>query len=119
MPPKRQRDRGGPLEGRFSESGWRAADLLSFAAAPTFAVMALVTAVGGGGPLAALCSAGPDASVLSGMVPMYVLMSAFHAAPWLRLIRSPGRLRLEAGGRPRGARRGGRAGVEQVSCADG
>jgi hypothetical protein len=110
---------GGPRKGRPGKSDWRAADLLTFAAAPTFAVMALVTAVGGGGPLDALCSAGPDASVLTGMVPMYVLMSAFHAAPWLRLIRSPSRLRLEAGRRPDGVRRGGRAGVEQVSRADG
>jgi hypothetical protein len=33
-----------------------------------------------------LCSAAPDASPLSGMVPMYLLMSAFHSAPWLKLI---------------------------------
>src|SRR5437899_8017060 len=58
--------------------------LLSYAAAPTFAVMALLTVAGGGAP-DALCSAGP-ASPLSGMVAMYLLMSAFHAAPWLRLI---------------------------------
>jgi hypothetical protein len=63
-----------------------AADCLSLAAAPTFAVMALVAAVLGGGPLDMLCSATPDASPLTGMVPMYVLMSAFHAAPWLKLI---------------------------------
>ena len=63
-----------------------AADCLSLAAAPTFAVMALLTAVLGGGPLAMLCSATPDASPLTGMMPMYVLMSAFHAAPWLKLI---------------------------------
>jgi hypothetical protein len=63
-----------------------AADCLSLAAAPTFAVMALLTAVLGGGPLAMLCSATPDASPLTGMIPMYLLMSAFHAAPWLRLI---------------------------------
>ena len=30
--------------------------------------------------------AAQDASPLSGMVWMYMLMSAFHAAPWLRLI---------------------------------
>jgi hypothetical protein len=63
-----------------------AADCLSLAAAPTFATMALLTSVGGGGPLDILCSAMPDASALTGMVPMYVLMSAFHLAPWLRLI---------------------------------
>jgi hypothetical protein len=65
-----------------------AAECLSLAAAPTFAVMALVTAVVGGGPLDMLCGAGPDASPLTGMVPMYLLMSAFHAAPWLKLISS-------------------------------
>ena len=64
----------------------RAADCLSLAAAPTFAVMALLTAVLGGGPLAMLCSSAPDASPLTGMIPMYLLMSAFHAAPWLKLI---------------------------------
>ena len=65
-----------------------AADCLSLMAAPTFAVMALITAVLGGGPLAMLCSSAPDASPLTGMIPMYLLMSAFHAAPWLRLISS-------------------------------
>jgi hypothetical protein len=65
-----------------------AADCLSLLAAPTFAVMALLTAVLGGGPLAMLCSSAPDASPLTGMIPMYLLMSAFHAAPWLRLISS-------------------------------
>ena len=60
-----------------------ATDWLSLAAAPTFATMALITAAlgGGAGPL---CS--PDGSLMSGMVPMYLLMSAFHAGPWLRLI---------------------------------
>ena len=62
-----------------------AADWLSLAAAPTFAVMALVTAAGGG-PLDMLCASGPGASWLAGMVPMYLLMSAFHAGPWLRLM---------------------------------
>ena len=69
------------------------ADWLCLAAAPTFAVMALLTAVFGGGAPDVLCSAG-GASPLGGMVPMYVLMSAFHSAPWLSLIFS----------RPSGAR---------------
>ena len=60
-----------------------AANFLYLAAAPTFAIMALLTAVVGGGSLDALCS---GASPLSGMVPMYLLMSAFHLAPWLKLI---------------------------------
>ncbi|WP_084029536.1 hypothetical protein [Bradyrhizobium sp. LMTR 3] len=58
---------------------------LSLAAAPTFAIMALLTAVVGGGPLDPLCSAA-NASPVGGMVPMYLLMSAFHSAPWLKLI---------------------------------
>ena len=62
-----------------------AADWLCLAAAPTFAVMALLTGVLGG-TLNPLCSSGEDMSALTGMVPMYLLMSAFHAAPWLRLI---------------------------------
>src|SRR6266849_10189237 len=65
-----------------------AADRLCLAAAPTFAIMALLTSVFGGGPPDMLCSAAPDASPLSGMVPMYLLMSAFHSAPWLKLISS-------------------------------
>jgi hypothetical protein len=62
-----------------------AAHWLSLAAAPTFAIMALLTGLGGG-PADMLCSAAPDASPLSGMVLMYLLMSAFHSAPWLKLI---------------------------------
>ena len=65
------------------------ADWLCLAAAPTFAVMALITGVLGSDPMAALCSSAPGAaSALTGMVPMYLLMSAFHAVPWLRLIAS-------------------------------
>ena len=63
-----------------------AADLLCLAAAPTFAIMALLTGVFGGGSPDMLCSAAQAASPLSGMVPMYLLMSAFHSAPWLKLI---------------------------------
>lgn len=49
--------------------------------------MALLTAVLGGGSLDALCSTA-RASPFGGMVPMYLLMSAFHLAPWLKLIGS-------------------------------
>ena len=62
-----------------------AADWLCFAAAPTFGIMALLTGVLGGGQMAMMCSTTPDASPLSGMAAMYLLMSAFHSAPWLRL----------------------------------
>ena len=73
-----------------------AADWLSFAAAPTFAIMALLTGVLGSGLPDTLCSATHDASPLSGMVPMYLLMSAFHSAPWLKLV-----FRRRSGGGPR------------------
>jgi hypothetical protein len=59
------------------------ADFLTLAAAPTFAIMALLTGVLGGRSPDALCSMA-SASPLSGMVPMYVLMSAFHSALWLK-----------------------------------
>jgi hypothetical protein len=62
-------------------------DWLYFAATPTFAIMALLTGMLSGGPIDMLCSAG-HGSPLSGMVPMYLLMSAFHSAPWLKLISS-------------------------------
>jgi hypothetical protein len=58
---------------------------LSLAASPTFALMALQAVCFGDGRADLLCSAA-GASPLGGMVPMYLLMAAFHAAPWLRLI---------------------------------
>jgi hypothetical protein len=84
---------GGSASGAIRHESGNAAALgaagwLSLAAAPTFALMALLTDVLGGGPPAMLCSAAPDASPLSGMVPMYLLMSAFHLAPWLKLVSS-------------------------------
>ena len=63
-----------------------AADWLSLAAAPTFATMALLTGVFAGGEPDVLCAALHGESPLGGMAPMYALMSAFHAGPWLRLI---------------------------------
>jgi hypothetical protein len=64
----------------LSAAGW-----LGLAAAPTFAVMALLTCAPGV-DADMMCSAAHGASPLSGMVAMYVLMSAFHSAPWLKLI---------------------------------
>ena len=69
-----------------SESGPAArgaADWLCLAAAPTFAIMALLTGVSAAARRRCSASA---ASPLSGMTPMYLLMSAFHSAPWLELI---------------------------------
>jgi hypothetical protein len=57
-------------------------DWLGFAAAPTFAVMALLAAGNG----ADICSSIQGASLLNGMSSMYLLMSVFHLAPWLKLI---------------------------------
>jgi hypothetical protein len=64
----------------------RIARWLSLAAAPTFAFTAVVSGVLGGGPHDARCAAASHASVLSGMVPMYLMMTAFNVAPWLQLI---------------------------------
>ena len=79
---------GTRIEGGRPDKAGRlgAADWLSLAAAPTFTVMALLTAVLGGGPLDVLCSAAEHTSRLSGMIPMYLLMSTFHSPPWLKLI---------------------------------
>jgi hypothetical protein len=59
---------------------------LCLAAAPTFAMMALFTTIHGGCMPDMLCSAAQDASPLTGMITMFFLMSAFHLAPWLRLL---------------------------------
>jgi hypothetical protein len=80
-----QRETGGACAGSGNGAALGAADWLYLAAAPTFAIMALLTGVLGGS-LDMLCSSAQDASPLSGMVPMYLLMSAFHSAPWLKLV---------------------------------
>ena len=62
-----------------------AAEWLGLAAAPTLAAMALATAVASDGAMGALCgSAGGWPR--DGMTVMYLLMSAFHVSPWLRLM---------------------------------
>jgi hypothetical protein len=60
------------------------AKFLCLAATPTFAIMGLVTGLLGS-PIDGLC-ASDHGALLSGMVPMYLFMSAFHAPPWLKLI---------------------------------
>jgi hypothetical protein len=81
-----RRETAGACAGNEIPPALGAVDWLYLAASPTFALMALLTGVFGGGPLDMLCSTahGP----LGGMVPMYLLMSAFHSAPWLKLISS-------------------------------
>jgi hypothetical protein len=63
-----------------------AADWLGLAAAPAFALMAVVTAVLGVGAEPLCSTAQHGGSLISGMVPMYLMMGAFHSPPWLRLI---------------------------------
>lgn len=62
------------------------ADWLSLAAAPAFGLMAILSAGAGSGAQQMWCSPATHLSPLTGMVPMYVLMSAFHITPWLRLV---------------------------------
>jgi hypothetical protein len=62
------------------------ADWLSLAAAPAFGLMALVTAMNGRADM--LCTTAADAWPLSGMTLMYLMMSVFHCAPWLKRISS-------------------------------
>ena len=73
-----------------SESGHATAlcavDRLGLAAAPAFAIMALLTGVLEGRQPDILCAGMQHPAPLGGMVPMYLLMSAFHFAPWLKLI---------------------------------
>lgn len=73
-----------PTEGGHA-TAFATADWLSLAAAPTFATMALLTGFSGSGQPDPFCSSA-HGSPLTGMVAMYVLMSAFHLAPWLKLI---------------------------------
>ena len=62
---------------------WRASGWLSLAATPAFALMALLTSVSGQPEV--FCSQA-DASPLTGMMPMYLLMAAFHSSAWLKLL---------------------------------
>ncbi|HEY7898573.1 MAG TPA: hypothetical protein VIC03_09165 [Gemmatimonadaceae bacterium] len=83
---------GGSEGGAIRRNGVavRVADALALAASPTFAMMALATAVMSGGS-AEMSGMGAHVSPVGGMVTMYLLMSAFHASAWLKLIRAGAR----------------------------
>ena len=59
-------------------AGW-----LGLAAAPTFALMAWISAVGS--PGMTMCSAASAFMPINDMALMYLLMSLFHVSPWLKL----------------------------------
>jgi glycerol-3-phosphate acyltransferase PlsY len=59
-------------------AGW-----LGLAAAPTFALMAWISAVSS--PGMTMCSAASAFMPINDMALMYLLMSLFHASPWLKV----------------------------------
>ena len=69
-----QGESAGASVGRNNTGALGAADWVTLAAAPTFAIMALLVA------------ASSKESALSGMVLMYVLMAVFESVAWLKLI---------------------------------
>lgn len=85
---------------RRNSASRSAARWLALAASPTFALMALLSSVLGGGQ-ADMRGAAATMSPLGGMITMYLLMSAFHVGAWLSLMR--------AGARRVGSHRHGRA----------
>jgi hypothetical protein len=74
----------------MSRAARNAGRWLSLAAAPTFLLMAALSAQGGGAAEMLCMAASP--SPLSGMTPMYLLMGVFHAGPWLKLRAGPERV---------------------------
>lgn len=60
------------------------ASRLRFAATPTFALMAWISAVGS--PGMTMCSAASAFVPIDDMALMYLLMSLFHVSPWLQLL---------------------------------
>ena len=76
-----QDETGGRSNAASGAAGW-----LGLAAAPTFVIMALLTGIHSRNMPDMLCSHTQGASSLTGMVSMYLLMSAFHSASWLKLI---------------------------------
>ena len=57
---------------------------LGLLAAPTFALMAWISAAGS--PVMTICSVAPAFVPINDMTLMYLLMSFFHASPWLKFL---------------------------------
>ncbi|GGE49623.1 hypothetical protein GCM10007276_28450 [Agaricicola taiwanensis] len=57
---------------------------LGFAATPTFALMAWISAVSSPGMI--MCSVASPLVPINDMALMYLLMSLFHLSPWLKLL---------------------------------
>lgn len=72
--------KGGSLPGPAVDAAGR----LGLAAAPTFALMAWISAVGS--PGMTICAAAPAFVPIDDMALMYLLMSLFHLSPWLKLL---------------------------------
>ena len=68
-----------PTDNATSFTAW-----LCLAAAPTFAIMAIVAITSSGADM--VCSAMHDGFPVDGMTTMYLLMCVFHLPPWLRLM---------------------------------
>lgn len=77
---------------KVASSSWPAVDAagrLGLAAAPTFALMAWISAVGS--PDMTMCAAAPAFVPINDMAQMYVLMCLFHLSPWMKLLFAPSR----------------------------
>lgn len=84
--------------GRLETHVWLV-QLLSLAAAPTFAIMALLSAAHS--DAADMLCGSVQGAPLGGMGVMYLLMSAFHLPPWLRLLAGASWLPHASTGAPR------------------
>lgn len=79
--------------GRGIRQSRDAATWLGFAASPTFALMAWVSA---SDMEAMICATGSDGLPIGGMTFMYLLMSLFHLSPWLRFVSALSRQSTQA-----------------------
>ena len=74
------------VEGRKGGFIDGAANFISLAASPIFAIMALLTVFAGERGSIIICSIGQGGSPLLGMGAMYTLMTIVHSPPWFRLL---------------------------------